>query len=79
LERTLPPRANQNGAIPPRRVVNRTRYEIRDEAGKVQAVHVRLDYSDGTKECPWELADGTKGLGGRALETLPLYGIEKLR
>jgi putative DNA primase/helicase len=54
-----------------------TRYESRDASGILLAVHVREDHPDG-KKIWWELPDGTKGLGGRKLETLPLYGIHKL-
>ena len=32
----------------------RTRWEIRADGGKTVAVHVRLDYSDGTKDYVWE-------------------------
>lgn len=54
-----------------------TRYEIRDPSGTLIAVHVREDHSAG-KKIWWELPDGTKGLGGRKLETLPFYGIDRL-
>jgi AAA domain len=54
-----------------------TRYESRDNAGAVVAVHVREDHPDG-KRMWWEQPDGTKGLKGRKLETLQLYGIDKL-
>lgn len=54
-----------------------TRYEIRDASGTPLAVHVREDHPAG-KKIWWELPDGTIGLGGRKLETLPLYGIDRL-
>lgn len=54
-----------------------TRYEIRDASGAPLAVHVREDHPVG-KKIWWELPDGTKGLAGRKLETLPLYGIDRL-
>jgi hypothetical protein len=55
-----------------------TRYEIRDAQGKLIAVHVRLDLPNGKKQMPWELPDGTKGLGGLRTVDLPLYGTEHL-
>jgi len=55
-----------------------TRYRICDERGELVAVHVRHDRADGTKSMPWETPDGKSGLGGRALESLPLYGCEDL-
>jgi putative DNA primase/helicase len=54
-----------------------TRYEIRDADGKLEAIHVREDHADG-KNIRWELPDGTPNLKGRKLETLPLYGIDRL-
>ncbi len=54
-----------------------TRYEIRDAAGDLVAVHCRVDNRDG-KQMWWEQPDGTKGLGGLPLADLPLYGIERL-
>lgn len=42
------------------------------------AVHDRLDLSDGTKRLHWEQADGTRGLGGRRVIDLPLYGAPAL-
>ena len=60
------------------RVVRTTEYEIRDAAGELQAVHVRLDRSDGSKLMPWRLPDGTTedGLQRRSVTSLPLYGSE---
>ena len=54
-----------------------TRYEIRDAAGDLVAVHCRVDNRDG-KQMWWEQPDGTKGLGGQPLAGLPLYGIDRL-
>ena len=54
-----------------------TRYEIRDAAGDLVAVHCRVDNRDG-KQMWWEQPDGAKGLGGQALADLPLFGIERL-
>jgi putative DNA primase/helicase len=59
-------------------VVARTTYEIRDVAGLLVANHVRRDLADGDKLVHWELPDGTKGLAGRKLETLPLYALDVL-
>ena len=54
-------------------------WEIRDQHGEVQAVHVRFDKPGGKKECLWRLsgADGY-GLEGRKVATLPLYRTELL-
>ena len=41
--------------------------------------HIRIDLAKGKKTFTWELPDGTKGLGGRAAKTLPLYRSETLR
>ena len=59
------------------RVVRTTEHEVRDAAGELQAMHVRLDYSDGSKSLPLAPA-GRRRLrpGGRPVETLPLYGSE---
>jgi hypothetical protein len=57
-----------------------TRYEICDPAGTVQAVHVRRDFDVGRpKEMHWQLPNGAKTLGGRAIKTLPLYGIHEVQ
>ncbi len=62
-----------------RRVVAETDYRACDEHGTLQAIHRRRDYSDGTKDVVWFGPDGrTKGLNGRKLATLPLYGSERL-
>ena len=54
-----------------KQVVKRTRYLVRDLGGEVLAVHTRVDYADGSKDCPWP--KGTKR------DSLPLYGTERLR
>jgi len=41
-------------------------------------VHVRKEYSDGSKDMPWERPDGTFGLGGMKVADLPLYGAHEL-
>ena len=62
-----------------RRVVAETDYRVCDEHGALQGIHRRLDYSDGDKIVYWLQPDGrTNGLGGRALDTMPLYGSEHL-
>ena len=60
-------------------LIRRTKYLIRDADGQHVATHVRLDYSNGDKQCPWELPDGSKKLGELHVEDLPLFGSEKLR
>ena len=55
-----------------------TIFEIRDVAGTVVALHVRVDHPDGSKECIWKRPGGESGLGGAPLEGLPLYGSEAL-
>jgi hypothetical protein len=57
--------------------VRTTRYEIRDAAGDLVAVHCRLDGREG-KQMWWEQPNGAPGLGGVPLADLPLYGIERL-
>jgi hypothetical protein len=62
----------------PRILLSTNEYEIRDRQGTVVAVHVRKDYHDGTKEMPWQLPDGTSGLGSLKRSDLPLYGVDRL-
>ena len=53
------------------------RHQVRDLAGNVVAVHARvIDAATGKKCGPvwWELPDGRRGLGGRRVEDLPLFG-----
>ena len=54
-----------------------TRYEIRDAAGDLVAIHERIDGPDG-KRFIWRQPDGTVGLGGYPLAELPLFGIHLL-
>lgn len=61
-----------------RRVVAETDYRVCDERGELQGVHRRRDYGDGKKDVTWLSPDGRAGLGGRKLETMPLYGCEHL-
>jgi hypothetical protein len=57
---------------------NRIRYELRDRVGDVPAVHVRIEAADGSKRFLWEQVDGTPGLEGRPVASLPLYGVWRL-
>jgi len=54
-------------------------WQVRNVKGEVQALHVRFDGPDG-KKILWKLPGGTfkEGLKGRKLETLPLYGSERV-
>ena len=62
-----------------RRVIAETDYRVCDEHGELHGIHRRLDYGDGDKTVFWLQPDGrTKGLGGRTLATMPLYGSERL-
>ena len=54
-----------------------TVWKIVDDKGNVVAQHVRIDGSNG-KSFIWKQPDGKIGLGGVKVETLPLYGIDKL-
>jgi 5S rRNA maturation endonuclease (ribonuclease M5) len=53
-----------------------TRYDVRDAAGAIVAVHVRHDRADG-KTFHWE-RNGSAGLDGLRVAALPLYGSELL-
>lgn len=55
----------------------RTDWPILDAEGQHVATHVRID-KDGGKRFVWELPDGSKGLGGMRVDTLPLYGADTL-
>jgi hypothetical protein len=50
-------------------------FDVRDSLGHVRATLVRT----ANKEFFWRSADGRPGLGGVAVEDLPLYGSELLR
>jgi len=56
-----------------------TEYPVRSVAGELIAVHLRTDLAGGRKKFWWRLPDGTLGLGGRPVSSLPLYGSERLR
>jgi hypothetical protein len=59
----------QNGPV--------VRDKVRDVNGTVIAVHCRRGTGPG-KQVWWELPDGSKTLGGLAVEELPLCGAERL-
>jgi hypothetical protein len=65
----LAPERRQNGHDGRRS----TRYEIRDGAGAHVATHERIDDVRG-KRYVWRQPDGSTGLAGRKVATLPLYG-----
>ncbi|HZA24308.1 MAG TPA: AAA family ATPase [Dehalococcoidia bacterium] len=75
------PRSNTNGTViknghkPQSGPV--VRDEIRDVNGVVVAIHCRRGTGP-SKQMWWELPDGSKTLGGLAVEKLPLYGAERL-
>jgi hypothetical protein len=50
-----------------------TRYPITELDGEVIAYHVRRDEETGEKTLWWETPDGLRGLGGRSVDSLPLY------
>jgi hypothetical protein len=54
------------------------RWPICDVSGAIVAILVRINHTDGTKTPYWTLPDGTKGLGGKRVEELPLYGAHLL-
>ena len=54
-------------------------YEIHNTDHTLVARHIRIDLAKGEKTFTWALPDGTKGLGGRPVKTLPLYRSETLR
>ncbi|MBX6752744.1 MAG: AAA family ATPase [Thermorudis peleae] len=66
------------GLWPRREPARETRYEIHDVDGTLVAVHVRIDRPGREKQMWWEQPDGRRGLNGRRVEDLPLYGIERL-
>jgi hypothetical protein len=71
-------RESEQAKETPAREIGRIRYEIRDPDGTLVAVHVRVDVSDGSKNVYWEGPSREPDLGGRELETLPLYGVVRL-
>lgn len=73
------PQPGANGDRPKRRKpkATTTQYEVRNLEGRLVAVHVRKDGPD-RKSMWWERPDGSKGLGGMPVSSLPLYGAETL-
>jgi hypothetical protein len=55
-----------------------TVYRIRDADGHVVAEHVRVDAPGTKKQMWWRRSRSLKGLGGRKVETLPLYNLPAL-
>jgi putative DNA primase/helicase len=60
-------------------VTSETRYPVCDVDGNTVAVKVRLDYSNGTKSYRWETPSGTWHSGTLDVNTLPLFGTERIR
>lgn len=52
-------------------------YRVCDLAGDVQALHERHDLPGG-KDMSWRSPDGSYGLHGRRVDSLPLYGSERV-
>jgi AAA domain len=81
---TKPPRKDSHA--PPRREFGRTNYTIRDVDGEVHAIHERVEYHEinpqtgkRVKTFNWRSPDGSYGLKGRPVTSLPLYGSETLK
>src|SRR5262249_27450647 len=55
-----------------------TIYLIREADGHVVAEHVRLDAPGKDKQMWWRRSRSQKGLGGRKVETLPVYNLPAL-
>lgn len=72
LHRRRAPAVNGNGHAPERR------WRVCGTDGVAVAVHARRELGDGMKKMWWERPSGEKGLGGRRVDTLPLYGTERL-
>ena len=68
----------ERGKQPLAPVVRERRHELR-EADGIAAVHIRRDRADGTKSFAWEQPDGTPGLAGRPVASLPLYGAQDVQ
>jgi hypothetical protein len=59
-------------------VPTETTYEIRNVAGDVVALHVRVDCPGKDKVCLWQRPDGTPGLDGVSPASLPFFNSELL-
>lgn len=71
------PRRNGRGQTSDAKVVSSQRYELRDDANELVAVHCRLNMSDGTKRM-WYERNGQKTLAGLPPAELPLYNLGAL-
>ncbi|MCC7103666.1 MAG: hypothetical protein IT307_00860, partial [Chloroflexi bacterium] len=78
-ERHLWPEAERRNGHAPSGVASMTRFEIKDAAGTLVAVHVRTDQADGSKSFAWRQPGGAAGLAGVRTADLPLFGSELLR
>jgi putative DNA primase/helicase len=73
---------NGNGAAKKRPPDHTIRYEIKNVAGEIIAVHLRREWDRGPdkkpdKDCLWE-SNGQSGLGGLKTSALPLFGSETI-
>jgi hypothetical protein len=75
--RDLAPPHEAERSRPPRRGPRITIYEIRSVDGTIEALHKRVDTDEG-KKLFWLQPDGTAGLKGRKVVTLPCYGAHRL-
>jgi hypothetical protein len=64
----------------PRRLLSTERYEIRDEASTLEAIHLRKDFDGGKKEMPWLHPDGRPSTKDDPIEpaNLSLYGVHEV-
>ena len=53
-------------------------YKIRALDGTLVALHVRIQSPGRKKRFVWQQPDGSRGLNGRSVSELPLYGTEQL-
>jgi putative DNA primase/helicase len=66
------------------KIVGGKEYEIKDTAGRVVAIHKRIEYkrepgeAKPRKDCIWLQPDRKPGLGGIKVSALPLYGSEAI-
>src|SRR5215207_1401923 len=77
------PKSETNGnhrpAAPIRpKAIHESAHEIMDEHGEVHAVHIRKELEGGEKTFEWRQPNGRVGLGGKKMDSLPLYGSERL-
>ena len=56
-----------------------TRRKVRTTQWRIAGyVHEKTEFSDGSKDFKWKREDGTYGLNGTSVNSLPLYGADKL-